>query len=66
VDILKEFLETIMQFKHQTPKPKFCPMCKSHKVILKETYGALPQIYNCKDCEYEGLIIFEITPEELR
>jgi transposase-like protein len=65
VDIIKEFLDTIKQFKHQTPKPKFCPICKSHNVILKETYGALPQIYNCKDCTYEGLIILEIAPEEL-
>ena len=61
---LQEFLDTLRQFKHHSLKPKFCPKCKSYNIYLKETYGALPQTYGCKDCDYEGLVVLEIEPED--
>ena len=26
--------------------------------------GVLPTLYKCKDCDYEGHLVFEIEPEE--
>ena len=31
---------------------------------LKESFGILPQMYHCENCDYEGPLILELEPEE--
>ena len=64
MESLRGFLDILKQVKHQGPQPKFCPNCRSHNIFPKETYGALPQPYSCRDCDYEGFVILEMDPED--
>jgi predicted RNA-binding Zn-ribbon protein involved in translation (DUF1610 family) len=64
VERLREFLDIFRQVKHQKPQPKFCPNCRSHNIFSKETYGALPLSYRCRDCGYEGIVVLEMDPED--
>ncbi len=59
-------MDILKQVKHQRPQVKFCPKCRSHNIFPKETYGALPQSYSCRDCDYEGYVVLEMDPEDLR
>ncbi|MBN2334042.1 hypothetical protein JXL21_00685 [Candidatus Bathyarchaeota archaeon] len=61
---LKGLKDTRFKVTHRTPKPVFCPVCRSHKVKIKESYGILPQMYHCEDCGYEGTLILELEEEE--
>jgi predicted RNA-binding Zn-ribbon protein involved in translation (DUF1610 family) len=61
---LREIMEILMKSKYSTPRPVFCPKCQSPKIKLKESYGILPQKYNCEECNYEGTFIFELDPIE--
>jgi predicted RNA-binding Zn-ribbon protein involved in translation (DUF1610 family) len=60
---LRDFLDIFKQVKYQKPQPKFCPNCRSHNISSKETYGALPQTYSCRDCDYEGHVVLEMDLE---
>jgi hypothetical protein len=65
VEGLRGLWETLKQFKHQSPQPKFCPECKGSNIYPTSSFGGfLPTYYKCKDCEYEGHLVFEIEPEE--
>ena len=61
---LRDFLDIFRQYKHQLPHPKICPKCRSHNIFSKETYGALPLSYSCKDCGYEGILVLEMDFED--
>ena len=50
--------------KHSSPRPKFCPKCKGHRIYPISTLGILPETYRCRDCGYEGSFFLEIEPEE--
>jgi transposase-like protein len=56
-------IETLKQIRFRTPKPVFCPKCKSAKIFSKENYGILPSVYKCKNCNYEGTLILELDVE---
>lgn len=62
---LREILDILRDAKHSTPKPVFCPNCKSAKMKLTENYGILPQKHICGDCGYEGIIVLELEEEDL-
>jgi len=64
VEGLKGLWQTLKQFRHQLPKPKFCPRCKGHNVYSDSILGILPTTYICRDCGYKGNIILEIDTEE--
>jgi hypothetical protein len=61
---LDEIIEILKKTKHSPPHPVFCPKCQSPKIKLKESYGILPQIYQCNECDYEGYVILELEPEQ--
>lgn len=60
---IKAMIDTLKQIRFRTPKPVFCPKCKSTKIILKENYGILPSIYKCNNCDFEGNFILELDDE---
>ncbi len=62
--LIKGVLNTLKEARHSSPRPVFCPKCKSHRVRLKESYGILPHTYNCQDCGYEGTLVLELEIEE--
>jgi hypothetical protein len=64
VPSIKGILETLKQVKFRTPKPIFCPKCKSSNIYPKESYGILPSIYKCRDCKYEGNLVVELDSNE--
>jgi hypothetical protein len=61
---LKEIIDVLKGAKHSTPKPVFCPVCKSPKLKPSESYGILPQKFVCKECDYEGNLVIELEEEE--
>ena len=64
MESLRGFLDTLKQIRHQGPQPKFCPSCMSVNIYPKESYGILPPVYSCKDCDYEGHVVLERDPED--
>jgi predicted RNA-binding Zn-ribbon protein involved in translation (DUF1610 family) len=65
VEGLKGLWETLKQFKHQSPQPKFCPKCKGSNIYPASSLGGLlPTVYKCNNCGYEGHLVFELDPEE--
>ena len=60
---LDEIIEILKKAKHSSPSPVFCPKCQSTKIKLNESFGILPQIYHCDECDYEGYLILELEPE---
>jgi predicted RNA-binding Zn-ribbon protein involved in translation (DUF1610 family) len=61
---LHEIIDILKKSKYSSPRPVFCPKCKSPRIKIRENYGILPRIYHCEDCGYEGPIILELEPEE--
>jgi transposase-like protein len=61
---LRDIIDILKDAVHSTPKPVFCPSCRSSNMKLSESYGILPQRYVCSDCEYEGNIILELEEVE--
>lgn len=61
---LDEIIDILKQSKHSTPRPVFCPKCQSSKIRLRESFGILPTMYHCEDCDYEGPLILELEPDE--
>ncbi|MCW4035648.1 MAG: transposase [Candidatus Bathyarchaeota archaeon] len=61
---LRGLWDTIKKMKHSSPRPKFCPKCKGHRIYPITTLGILPETYRCRDCGYEGSFFLEIEPEE--
>ena len=58
------FLETLKLIRHQSIQSKFCPSCMSTKIYPKESYGMLPPLYSCRDCDYEGYVVLEKVFED--
>ena len=61
---VREFLDILKQIKHESPQPIFCPKCRSHNIYPKDTYGLFPSTYSCRDCGYEGNVVFELDLED--
>ncbi len=61
---LKEILDVLRDATHSSPKPVFCPNCKSPKLKPSESYGILPQKYLCEECGYEGNLVLELDEDE--
>lgn len=61
---IKGILDTLKQVRFRIPKPIFCPKCKSLNIYPKESYGILPSVYKCRNCEYEGNIVLELDTNE--
>ena len=61
---LREIIDILKDAKHSTPKPIFCPACKSPDLKKTESYGILPQKYVCEKCGYEGNLVLELEEEE--
>jgi len=59
-----DILDIFKDARHSTPKPVFCPNCKSPKMRSNESYGILPQKYVCDDCGYEGNIVLELEEKD--
>lgn len=60
---LKDLRETLKQIRFRRPQPKFCPVCKSHRIYPVSTFGIFPTTYICKDCGYKGVLTLEIDKE---
>lgn len=60
----KGFLDTLKNMRHRLPGPVFCPKCRSSKIRLKESFGILPPTYQCQECNYEGVLVLELEPDE--
>jgi predicted RNA-binding Zn-ribbon protein involved in translation (DUF1610 family) len=62
--LFKGFLDTLKKVKHSSPKPVFCPSCRSPKLKRLQNYGILPSVYHCEKCGYQGTLVLEIEPED--
>jgi predicted RNA-binding Zn-ribbon protein involved in translation (DUF1610 family) len=60
---LKDLRETLKQIRHRKPQPKFCPVCRSHRIRAISLIGILPTTYVCDDCGYRGVLTLEIDED---
>ncbi|MGQ9679398.1 MAG: hypothetical protein ACUVV4_01310 [Candidatus Bathyarchaeia archaeon] len=60
VRALRRFKETLKEIRHEKTKPKFCPVCNSHKLDVLLTIGITPSIYVCRECGYKGVLVVEL------
>ena len=61
---LDDIVDILKNSRFSKPRPVFCPNCQSPKIKLKESYGILPQMYHCEECDYEGAIVLELEPDD--
>jgi hypothetical protein len=61
---LKGIRNALKHVKHSAPKPKFCPKCQCHRIYPVSLFGIMPTTYRCRECGYEGTMVFEIDLEE--
>ena len=60
------FRDVLKNAKRRKPTQIFCPRCGSSKIQLSSSLAVwlTPKQYYCPDCNYIGIIVMELEPEE--
>jgi predicted RNA-binding Zn-ribbon protein involved in translation (DUF1610 family) len=62
--VFKGLADVLRKVKFSPPKPVFCPRCRSPKIMRLQTFGILPVLYRCKECDYNGTLVLELELED--
>ncbi|HSV49675.1 MAG TPA: hypothetical protein VLH35_05110 [Candidatus Acidoferrales bacterium] len=63
---LDGFRDVFKNTKRRKPAQLFCPRCASSKIQLSSSLDVwlTPKQYYCPECNYHGIIVMELEPDE--